>query len=362
MATVVPVLYSVWFGQQWLGWTTVLSFIGAAVCLGIGVTTLAYYVAQTRPNRPASQESRPRNGRERRKLAVGVVCFLAAAALALILVVLQVDKIHNPQPSGPGLDQFLPLSDGVTSTLLTAIPVMTILLIRRALKNPETRRHIGTAWDVATFWPRPFHPLAPPSYAERAVPELRYRIQHLLDENKAVLLLGHSQGAVLTAAALAQLAREQPADQLGRLSVITYGNPLRRLYMRWFPEYTGRVLDHLGLGDPASADCQAGPRLVNFHRLTDPIGRNLFNGTSDGRERWLPDPPIDGHRRGDGEPLVRGHAHGGYVKQYEFREYVAAEIDRLDKCAREARRNASNSGPTGTMSTEVPRADSPFPA
>jgi hypothetical protein len=32
---------------------------------------------------------------------------------------------------------------------------------------------VGVVWDVGTFWPRSAHPLAPPSYAELAVPQKR---------------------------------------------------------------------------------------------------------------------------------------------------------------------------------------------
>jgi hypothetical protein len=311
LATVVPVGYSVWFGREWLGWSAVLALAGAAVCLGLGVTALA----------AASWRHRP---------ALGVLGFLAAVALSAALVLPQVDLLRRPQPYGTGLDRFLPFSDGVTSTLLTAIPVLTILLILRALKSPETRRHVGTAWDVATFWPRPFHPLAPPPYAERAIPELCHRIRHLLDGKHAVLVEGHSQGAVITIAALAQLHGRLPPEQFARLSVITYGNPLRRLYLRWFPEYTRRLIDDLGIDAPGSGgDGTTRVPLVNFHRDTDPIGRNLYADRKDPREYRLADPPLDGHRRGDGEPLIRGHSHAGYVREHEFRVYSDAEIKRL---------------------------------
>ena len=39
--------------------------------------------------------------------------------------------------------------------------------------NDTTRRRlICIAWDIGTFWPRSYHPLAPPCYTERAIPEL----------------------------------------------------------------------------------------------------------------------------------------------------------------------------------------------
>ena len=73
-----------------------------------------------------------------------------------------------------------------------------------AWSDPTKRRTIGVLWDVGTFWPRSYHPLSPPCYTERAVPELQRRMWWLHDNGGRVMLVAHSQGAVLATAALVQ--------------------------------------------------------------------------------------------------------------------------------------------------------------
>lgn len=139
-----------------------------------------------------------------------------------------------------------------------------ILLVasgRRAYKDPAARRTIGILWDVGTFWPRAAHPFAPPCYAERAVPDLTWRMVTWTRATGGRLVLsGHSQGSVLAAAAAWQL---NPSVR-GRVALLTYGSPLERLYGRWFPA-------HFGPAALASlhrdVDCWR-----NLYRLTDPIG------------------------------------------------------------------------------------------
>lgn len=106
---------------------------------------------------------------------------------------------------------------------------------RSAYRDRPTRQAIGALWDVGTFWPRVAHPLAPPSYAERAVPQLSARVALMTREGTDVVLSGHSQGSVLAAATVWQL----PNDCLGRIALVTHGSPLDRLYARYFPAYFG---------------------------------------------------------------------------------------------------------------------------
>jgi hypothetical protein len=135
-----------------------------------------------------------------------------------------------------------------------------------AFRSAETRRIVGTLWDLGTFWPRAVHPFAPPCYAERAVPELARRLSFLTRDGD-VVLSGHSQGSVLAAAAIMQL----PRQTLQRVALLTYGSPLRRLYARFSPAYFGEDVLH-EIGDRVDW------RWRNLWRDTDPIGGPIFPG------------------------------------------------------------------------------------
>lgn len=132
---------------------------------------------------------------------------------------------------------------------------------RRAYRDPSARRTIGILWDVGTFWPRAAHPFAPPCYAERAVPDLTWRMHTWTRATGGRLVIsGHSQGSVLAAAAAWQLL---PSVRK-RVALLTYGSPLERLYGRWFPAHFGpAALSSLH----REVDCWR-----NLHRPTDPIG------------------------------------------------------------------------------------------
>jgi hypothetical protein len=139
--------------------------------------------------------------------------------------------------------------------------ILFVTFGRRAYKDASARRTIGILWDVGTFWPRAAHPFAPPCYAERAVPDLTWRMATWTRATGGRLVIsGHSQGSVLAASAAWQL---EPSAR-ARVALLTYGSPLERLYGRWFPAYFGpAALASLH----REVDCWR-----NLYRLTDPIG------------------------------------------------------------------------------------------
>jgi hypothetical protein len=188
---------------------------------------------------------------------------------------------------------------------------------RRAYKDPSARRTIGILWDVGTFWPRAAHPFAPPCYAERAVPDLTWRVATWTRVTGGRLVIsGHSQGSVLAAAAAWQLA---PSVRK-RVALLTYGSPLERLYGRWFPAHFGpEALGSLH----REVDCWR-----NLYRVTDPIGGPVrLSGDACGPEvdrEALKDPLAYG--RTDLHPLpapILGHS------EYQADPAFAEERQRL---------------------------------
>ncbi len=201
------------------------------------------------------------------------------------------------QSSIPGLEVV-----GAYLTVLTLL--LMVSLGGLAFRVPATRRSVGILWDIASFWPRTAHPLAAPCYAERTVPDLITRIgfyRHRPKDGVGVVLTGHSQGTVISAAALLQMAERAPDDSLAGsagspadgsvagsagspagdaltgVSLLTCGCVLRRLYGRYFPVYFGapvfeRLAGHLGGTEATPA------RWLNLWRYTDYLGGMVTAG------------------------------------------------------------------------------------
>ncbi|MEV6106346.1 hypothetical protein AB0M28_16730 [Streptomyces sp. NPDC051940] len=246
-----------------------------------------------------------------------------------------------PEPV-PGLAQ---TGQALGSWLMGAFFVLLLTMGRRAYKDPAARRSIGILWDVGTFWPRAAHPFAPPCYAERAVPDLTWRISKwtAAHQDGQLVLSGHSQGSVLAAAAVWQLA---PEDR-GRVALLTYGSPLHRLYGRWFPGYfgTGRLADlHRELD-----------AWTNLWRQTDPIGGpvGLPEGAGSEVDRGpLKDPLCYGRtaRRPLPSPIL---GHSDYQADPAFDAARRALLDRLAAVPAPRGRDGTG-GPVRPVVTEGP--------
>jgi hypothetical protein len=162
----------------------------------------------------------------------------------------------------PGIvDAAAQTAQALGSWMMGFAVLMLVTWARRAYRSPSARRTIGILWDVGTFWPRAAHPFAPPCYAERAVPDLTWRMETWTRTYGGRLVIsGHSQGSVLAAAAVWQVDPRTRAQ----VALLTYGSPLERLYGRWFPAYFG----------PAQLRSLHGEVRCwrNLWRCTDPIG------------------------------------------------------------------------------------------
>jgi hypothetical protein len=157
----------------------------------------------------------------------------------------------------------------VGTWIMGAFALGIVVLAWKSYRNPALRRTIGILWDIGSFFPRAAHPLAPPSYGERAIPELTQRVITLTGTpSSRVVLSGHSQGSVMVVATVLQL----PPETVDRVDLLTHGSPVRRLYLRFFPAYFGP--DAL-----RSAHERLNGRWRNLYRDTDPIGA------------WALDPP-----------------------------------------------------------------------
>ncbi len=183
---------------------------------------------------------------------------------------------------------------------LAGLALLLIQIGRRAYSDQAQRRTVGILWDLGTFWPRAVHPLAPPCYSERTLPDLLRRVEFRRADGPVVLSC-HSQGTVIGAATVLQLG---VASDLGFL---TYGSPLRRLYDPIFPAYFGS--DTL-----RRVEASVAARWRNLYRPSDPIGGHVFTdrfghpGRSAEIDWWLLDPAFD-RRPGDGSwPPTLGHS------------------------------------------------------
>ncbi len=246
--------------------------------------------------------------------SIGLVADQAASAAAWVagggLLALLAAELAAAFTAGPA--GHVPDWGHGLASLIAALGVLAagwlVALLRQAYSDPSKRKTIGALWDVATFWPRAVHPLAPPCYAERAVPELVDRIRlltghagHGADDVAGllaeawqpdlqrtsgltvkpgpVLLTGYSQGSVIAPAVIAQL----PPEVRCCVALLTLACPAQRLYGRAFPAYFGsgqlaELAALLGATTAPQDSPGAGPagRWKNLCRKSDYIGSWIF--------------------------------------------------------------------------------------
>ena len=164
-------------------------------------------------------------------------------------------------------------------------------------EGQKKRRNVGILWDMGSFWPRWYHPLAPPAYGPKAVTQLRKE----LESHHRDVLGAHSQGSLISAVALIYTDDAKKPHRF-----ITYGSQLGVLYPGMFP---GAGIDDEG-GLVEKVYTAYGSEWLNLYRDTDPIGghfvqrldtQNLPVRSSSGHSRYEPtDEYKDARRRESG--------------------------------------------------------------
>jgi hypothetical protein len=280
------------------------------------------------PDDPATRRSWQQ--RLRRSYGVGNVRSAAGPMLYLVvgLQVVSTILIATLRPPVPDTG-YSPQGALAQALVLAATAVFAglVWLVWSGWRDATERKRIGMLWDVGTFWPRSYHPLAPPCYAERAVPDLQRRIWRLNDHGSPVLLVAHSQGTILAQAALLQ---QDCRAARGRIGVATFGSPLSRLYGWAFPAYFNTAVQRtVGEQRPERATVV---RWQNFYYPTDPIGGKITD-RPDGAaglpsDTRLLDPAVGWRIYGNPVPAPGGHS--GYWTD----ERVWTDIDGIGDAIR----------------------------
>ncbi len=219
---------------------------------------------------------------------------------------------------------------------LAALAGGLLRMVYLAAKEPDAARYLGLLADLTLFWPRAAHPVVPPCYALKVVPELAARAsEHLEDPNTRVVLVGHSQGSLLAAVAAARLLDSLPEADRERVGLVTAGSQLQWAYPRAFPG----VLPHDSLRDLAGT---LSGRWRSLCRGTDALGgavgtwnRQVYDGMligvgfrADGTEG-----PLPAAARGPTGALVLGGDHWLPDPQrgpFSFRRWVPGVLGHSD--------------------------------
>lgn len=201
---------------------------------------------------------------------------------------------------------------GVGVAALAGLAGTLLRMVYLAGKSRSAGRYLGVLFDLTLFWPREAHPVVPPCYALKVIPELASRAaEHLADPDTRVVLVGHSQGSLLAAVATARLLDSLPEADRERVGLVTAGSQLQWAYPRAFPS----VVPHDSLRDLAG---RMDGRWRALCRGTDPLGgaigtwnRQVYDGMLIG-VGFRPDGttgPLPAASRGPTGALVLGGDH-----------------------------------------------------
>jgi hypothetical protein len=263
---------------------------------------------------------------------------------------------------------------GFASWAVAFVVIAGAFLVYRSRESRQLRETLGILWDVMSFFPRRFHPLAPPCYAERAVIDVRNRVIHTTtrgmgsDETDSsnLILVAHSEGTLISTAALLSLLPDRHSHstdvepipghpeptgrELERVRFVTYGCMLARLYSRAWPDQLpeSTLIDlKLALEGPDARvhgpdifPCPPAnklPRWINFGRYSDYLGGRVFQELQRKPTKELPGPEGD-HRCDDiffVDPTRRWRWDGQLVHARIWRHSFDYESDAEDPQFRE---------------------------
>jgi hypothetical protein len=266
----------------------------AVVAGAVAVLVLAAVTRWWRaPDRPGYDPA-PRLAPRLVQSAPTVVSLLALGFMASLVAFLALQAGHLAADGFVGWYEHYRVEGNAAQDLaglaLGAIPLAMVGVLRRPRDTPVAEV-LGNVWDVLTFWPRRFHPFAVPPYSERAVPELRWIIRRRRRPGRPLVVAGHSQGSVLSLAAIGAELRRAPDD--GPVSFLGFGSPVGSLYGAMFPAYFGPPL-RAAMARRIEA---AGGRWWNLFRATDPISGPVVDPELPPTTAWfdkqLPDPRPD---------------------------------------------------------------------
>lgn len=174
----------------------------------------------------------------------------------------------------------------VCVVLVQAISVITVVLVVAGRGVTAIRKTFGLTADIVGFWPVTSHPFGGASYREHVVEGMH---AELVGHGEGpVVLVGHSQGSVLSA----WLLHRHLAD-FDHVHLITCGSPLKSLYREFFPAHFPRSF--------FDALQTRRAQWHNFWRETDPIATAMPGLTE-----------IDDHKIADPAPDGRLKVHSDY--------------------------------------------------
>ena len=241
---------------------------------------------------------------------------------------------------------------------LTGLAAALLFLGRSAVLAESTRKSINVLWDVIAFWPRVAHPVVPPAYSQRSVADIRRRIAWHLDRLEeeggkrnptpadSVVLCAHSQGSLLSLAAIVSM---RDSDELDRIGLLTFGSQIQVLFSRAFPAYVNfptiqwmyQRLDRRWCNLYRDTDPLAGPVLSWDHvagdgsfraidRWPDPSKARVGSRPAPGRQEFGPDwrlldpPPPDRLLQQHPLDILRGHS--DYWRDRAWKRAVTAAL------------------------------------